>query len=415
MERGNSIKSMNKPFLFSIILHLTVGLIVIFGLPSLAKKHEASAPIAVEFVTGAGFLEKKTDQTDLIKSLIEETTAPETSEEVEQELSVEEKLPPLPAPKAEIPDQPEEVEPELDVSEKEVEPEDDKQMTFDPDADVPDDDQVQGAADAAKETQKSEEVTADKQVSPEQTEQNVLTTQEGESDFIAKLIDEETKQEETKPKSEEEVESKSVGEGEVADVNPTETKKEEKPVSTPIPKPKPREIAKLKKPKPQPVKPKKEEKKEPEEQQKAAKESTALNSIISSVLSKEQQLETANEVTKAQVQAPEEQVAGQSGGVSLQSNEITRVIRKIEGSWITPPGLNGQRAPTVRIRLVLDLDGNVLVADILDPKQDQTFQTAAESMLRAVWLASPLPFPADKYDSWQTTILKFNLQELISG
>jgi len=408
----------NKPLLFSTLLHLTVGLIVIFGLPSLARKHDASAPIAVEFISGMGLLENKTDQKDPIKSLIEETAATETSEVPEKELSVEEKLPPLPAPKVAEPEPVIEPEPKPDLSEIKVEPEEDTKMAFDPDAEIPKDDQVTGAADAAKQSKKSDPTDTEvKQKAETEEKQQVLTTTEGTGDFIAKLLEEDTKTEEQEPKSEKEVKSKSTGEGDVADVNPTDTKKEEKPVATPIPKPKPREIAKLKKPKPLPVKPKEKAKAEPKADPKEAapKKSQALDSIISSVLSKDQQLETASTKTTAPVEAPEDQSAGQSGGVALESNEIARVIRKIEGSWITPPGLNGNRAPTIRIRLVLDLDGNVLVADVLDPRQDQTFQVAAESMLRAVRLASPLPFPAEKYDSWQTTILKFNLQELISG
>jgi TonB family protein len=102
----------------------------------------------------------------------------------------------------------------------------------------------------------------------------------------------------------------------------------------------------------------------------------------------------------------------------LARNELSELIRrKVESCWNVPVGARDAGDLLVEIRVVLNRDGSVISADIVDSARasaDTFYRAAAESARRAVRTCSPFnELPADRYDIWQTLTLRFNPKEML--
>ena len=96
-------------------------------------------------------------------------------------------------------------------------------------------------------------------------------------------------------------------------------------------------------------------------------------------------------------------------------SEIDAIRRQIERCWNVPAGARDAENLVVSMRVVLNPDGSVRRAEILDvPRmtQDPFYRTAAESALRAVKRCSPLQVPPRKYTIWREMTLTFNPREM---
>jgi outer membrane biosynthesis protein TonB len=202
---------------------------------------------------------------------------------------------------------------------------------------------------------------------------------------------------------------------------PPEPEPEPIPVPEPEPKPKPEpEVKKpeppkpVAKPKPPAPKPKQEakkpEEKKPEEPQKP--------SFLKTVEKLKQTTETAKVEPKPQPE-PQPQPVAQRASVEdqLARNELSELIRrKVEGCWNVPAGAREAENLLVEIKVVLNRDGSVYRADIVDNGRmgDSFYRVAAESARRAIHICSPFSeLPADRYDIWQTLTLRFNPKEML--
>jgi hypothetical protein len=106
-----------------------------------------------------------------------------------------------------------------------------------------------------------------------------------------------------------------------------------------------------------------------------------------------------------------------SVGDQLARNELSELIRrKVEGCWNVPAGARESENLLIEIRVTLNRDGSVYRADIVDNGRmsDSFYREAAESARRAVQICSPFSeLPADRYDVWHTSTLRFNPKEML--
>jgi outer membrane biosynthesis protein TonB len=100
----------------------------------------------------------------------------------------------------------------------------------------------------------------------------------------------------------------------------------------------------------------------------------------------------------------------------LSISEQDAIRAHVERFWNPPVGARDAQDLIVEIRVVLDRDGTVRDAQIVDRgrlAQDDFYRAAAESAQRAVLRASPLPVPPDKYETFRNLILSFSPREML--
>ncbi len=100
----------------------------------------------------------------------------------------------------------------------------------------------------------------------------------------------------------------------------------------------------------------------------------------------------------------------------LTISEIDAIRHKVQKNWNLPAGAKNAREMVVRIRLRVAPDGRVLEATIVDRgrmRDNPFFRSMAESARRAVFAASPLPIPEDKYGLFeQGVVFKFSPEDM---
>lgn len=100
----------------------------------------------------------------------------------------------------------------------------------------------------------------------------------------------------------------------------------------------------------------------------------------------------------------------------LTVSEIEAVRRQIERYWNVPAGAKDAKNLVIDIHVVMNPDGTVRQATIVDQTRmasDGFFRAAAESAYRAIFLAQPLKLPPDKYSLWQDMTLSFNPSQIL--
>ena len=179
--------------------------------------------------------------------------------------------------------------------------------------------------------------------------------------------------------------------------------------------------------KPQPKKdapqPKAEPKKQPPKPEDKSKPKLAnpLKSLLASVdemeknLGAEDEEATIKEGTKVQNMG----VEGGTGGnyfSELSISEMDALAGRLRACWNLDPGAMGIENMIIEIRATLNQDGSVRNVDILDMSRynsDSFFRSVADSARRAVYICEPAykilseKYP-EKYDKWQTMLLRFN-------
>lgn len=102
----------------------------------------------------------------------------------------------------------------------------------------------------------------------------------------------------------------------------------------------------------------------------------------------------------------------------LTFSEIDAVKAQLAGCWNVLSGAKYAENLIVAVKLHMNPDRTVRKAVIIDQGQynrDSHFRAAADSALRALRnpRCSPLRLPADKYDEWKTTIIRFDPSEML--
>ena len=101
----------------------------------------------------------------------------------------------------------------------------------------------------------------------------------------------------------------------------------------------------------------------------------------------------------------------------LAISEIDAVRQQIQRCWNPPTGAKEAENLVIEVALVMNRDGTVREARIVDGarmRSDEFFRVAAESARRAVLnpRCNPLKLPPEKYEQWQTMTLNFNPKEM---
>ncbi len=99
-------------------------------------------------------------------------------------------------------------------------------------------------------------------------------------------------------------------------------------------------------------------------------------------------------------------------------SELDAIRSQIEQCWNIPAGARDARDLVVDIAVVMNQDGTVRQARIVQSSRmsrDSFYRAAAESALRAVLNpdCSPLRLPPQKYNQWKTFTLSFNPREAV--
>jgi outer membrane biosynthesis protein TonB len=104
-------------------------------------------------------------------------------------------------------------------------------------------------------------------------------------------------------------------------------------------------------------------------------------------------------------------------GSQLTASELDMVRHQIAGCWNVPAGARDAKDLVVEIRVVVDPDGTVRQATIVDQGRlgDPFYRAAAESARRAFFnpLCRPLHLPAEKYAIWKDLVVDFSPKDIL--
>jgi outer membrane biosynthesis protein TonB len=197
------------------------------------------------------------------------------------------------------------------------------------------------------------------------------------------------------------------------------------PPKPPEPKPEAKPVEKLEVPKPQEkpepprqlakVEPKPEEKK-PEEKKYDPRQFDALLKNLAPV----QAAMTADatpEKPRPAAARPSSQPKAPLGS-QLTASELDMVRHQIARCWNVPAGARDAKDLVVEIKVIVDPDGTVRQATIVDQGRlgsDPFFRAAAESARRAFFnpLCRPLHLPAEKYAIWKDLVVDFTPKDIL--
>lgn len=105
-------------------------------------------------------------------------------------------------------------------------------------------------------------------------------------------------------------------------------------------------------------------------------------------------------------------------GGQLTASELDLIRQQIARCWNVPAGARDAKDLVVEIRVVVDRDGTVQQATIVDPGRlgsDPSFRAAAESARRAFFNphCRPLHLPAEKYAIWKDLVVDFSPKDIL--
>jgi outer membrane biosynthesis protein TonB len=104
-------------------------------------------------------------------------------------------------------------------------------------------------------------------------------------------------------------------------------------------------------------------------------------------------------------------------GSQLTASELDMIRHQIARCWNVPAGARDAKDLVVEIRAVVDPDGTVRQATIVDQGRmgDAFYRAAAESARRAFFnpLCRPLHLPAEKYAIWKDLVVDFSPKDIL--
>jgi outer membrane biosynthesis protein TonB len=104
-------------------------------------------------------------------------------------------------------------------------------------------------------------------------------------------------------------------------------------------------------------------------------------------------------------------------GSQLTASELDMVRHQISRCWNIPAGARDAKDLVVEIRVVVDPDGTVQQATIVDQGRmgDPFYRAAAESARRAFFnpLCRPLRLPPEKYAIWKDLVVDFSPKDIL--
>jgi hypothetical protein len=194
---------------------------------------------------------------------------------------------------------------------------------------------------------------------------------------------------------------------------PPEPEPEPEPIPVPTPKPKPPE------PKPEPPKQDvlKDVKPPPKKPPPPTKDD--FDNLLKTV---DKLRDTAKPAPSPQ---PQQTAAGSNKTVNSNSNipsepvsmtDKDYIAAQFRKCWNFDAGARDAASLIVRVHVLLNSDGSVVRADIVDDPRyysDTYFRSAADSARRAVYTCSPIKLPPGKYDALKDLVLNFDPRDSV--
>jgi outer membrane biosynthesis protein TonB len=105
-------------------------------------------------------------------------------------------------------------------------------------------------------------------------------------------------------------------------------------------------------------------------------------------------------------------------GAQLSASELALIREQIARCWNVPAGARDAKDLVIEIRVVVNPDGTVQQASIVDQSRyasDPVYRAAAESARRALFnpMCTPLHLPPDKYEVWKDMVVDFNPKDIL--
>lgn len=181
----------------------------------------------------------------------------------------------------------------------------------------------------------------------------------------------------------------------------------------PVPKPRPKPRSKVANVKPEP-KPKKEPEKKPEKKFDLSQISALLDKK-----KREQTSRKADETDTKKSQSAEKVTSSSSAGADaslpMSISERDAFRQQVERCWNPPTGSVNAEELIATVRISLNRDGTVKGQPEIVRSgafRSRFEKIAAESAVRAVLQCQPYKLPAEKYERWRDTVLKFDPREM---
>jgi hypothetical protein len=100
----------------------------------------------------------------------------------------------------------------------------------------------------------------------------------------------------------------------------------------------------------------------------------------------------------------------------VSRSEIDAIRARISQFYNPPIGAQNAENLIVELRIGLGPDGavrDVRIMDLARYRVDEVFRAAADSAVRAVRRATPLPIPAGKYEQFRDFVLEFDPRQAL--
>ncbi len=100
----------------------------------------------------------------------------------------------------------------------------------------------------------------------------------------------------------------------------------------------------------------------------------------------------------------------------LTIRDIDAIKVQMRRCWTIPAGAANAHKLVVKIKVFLDVDGNMITPPkVLTRARGRFFRIAVENALRALSRCQPFKMPPEKYEVWREMVLIFNPSEMLEG
>lgn len=102
---------------------------------------------------------------------------------------------------------------------------------------------------------------------------------------------------------------------------------------------------------------------------------------------------------------------GNQEALAADRDPVAAIAAELNKCWIFNTGSRAASDLIVRVHVLLNRDGSVAHADVVDDPRlysDKIFRSAADTARRAIYACSPVRLPPDKYDALKDLVFTFD-------
>lgn len=116
-------------------------------------------------------------------------------------------------------------------------------------------------------------------------------------------------------------------------------------------------------------------------------------------------LDFLNALEAEKTQLPATNSSDSAVVMDVDAFEVDKIRKHIERNWFRPTGIQNLDKLSIIVEVQVDRDGTVTGIEVSQSSGQPFFDA---SLIRAVKKASPIPIPANKYDTYRKLELRFN-------